>query len=132
MKVFTGVEVEEFIREFVKGLENGKYDDLLIYKKSIRKDVREYTKTTPPHIQAARKLGRTSVGKIEYIITKDGPEPIEKGQSEHCQLLSRRRIQESKTAAGGLRCHLHARGSTVGHHVSEFPRFGALRRIHHQ
>ena len=53
-------------------------DDLLVYKKAIRKGVSEYTKTTPPHIKAARKLGREQPGIIEYLMTANGPEPLQK------------------------------------------------------
>jgi len=78
IKVFSDKKVDLFVKKFVEDLESGKYDDLLVYKKSIRKAVSEYTKTTPPHIQAARKLGKTDVGTIEYVVTTDGPEPIQK------------------------------------------------------
>jgi len=52
-----------------------------VYKKAIRKGVSEYTKTTPPHIKAARKIGRESPGIIEYVVTVNGPEAIEKNPS---------------------------------------------------
>jgi DNA polymerase-2 len=38
----------------------------------------EYTKTTPPHVKAARKLDSIESNIIEYFITTDGPEPIQK------------------------------------------------------
>ena len=38
----------------------------------------EYTKTTPPHVKAARKLDHLEGNIIEYLITEDGPEPIQK------------------------------------------------------
>ncbi|MFW6283692.1 MAG: hypothetical protein ACOC1P_06615, partial [Minisyncoccales bacterium] len=37
---------------------------------------------TPPHIQAARKLGREKTGLIEYIMTINGPEPVKKLKSK--------------------------------------------------
>jgi len=80
--VFYGRPVEKYIKDFVEKLKSGDMDDLLVYRKSIRKEVSEYTKTTPPHIKAARKLGRESVGKISYVMTTDGPEPIEKIESK--------------------------------------------------
>ena len=76
-KIFHNKEVNEFIKRFVYDTGKGKYDGLLIYKKSIRKNVADYIKTTPPHIKAARKLKILGSNKIEYIITEDGPEPIQ-------------------------------------------------------
>lgn len=73
-KVFAKEQVTDYVRGFIKNLRDGKYDDKLIYRKQIRKTVSSYTKTTPPHIQAARKIGRENVGVIYYIMTKDGPE----------------------------------------------------------
>lgn len=80
-KVFNGESPTIFVKDFVEEVKQGKHDDLLIYKKAIRKSVEEYTKTTPPHIQAARKMGRTKTGLIEYIMTLNGPEPLEQLQS---------------------------------------------------
>ncbi|MFT4343292.1 MAG: DNA polymerase domain-containing protein [Candidatus Woesearchaeota archaeon] len=75
--VFARKKVEPFIRQFVKDMQAGKYDHKLVYRKQIRKRVSEYTKTTPPHIQAARKIGRDDVGIIDYVMTTDGPEEKE-------------------------------------------------------
>ncbi|MBS3144569.1 DNA polymerase II [Candidatus Woesearchaeota archaeon] len=76
-RVFHDKEIVNFIRSFVRDLKEGKYDDLLVYRKGIRKSVEAYTKTTPPHIKAARKIGRTATGIIEYVHTTDGPEALE-------------------------------------------------------
>lgn len=76
-KIFEGEDIEEYIRETVKQLKAGELDDLLIYKKGVRKDLDQYTKTTPPHIKAARKVDDFSDRVISYVITKRGPEPIE-------------------------------------------------------
>lgn len=80
-KTFKGEKVDEYVAKFLDDLKKGKYDDLLIYKKSIRKSVDEYTKTTPPHIKAARLIGRKKSGLIEYYMTENGPEPIENTKS---------------------------------------------------
>ncbi len=82
MKVFRGEKVENYVRDFVNDVKSGKYDSLLVYKKAIRKSVESYTKTTPPHIQAARKAGKTDVGIIEYYITVKGPEISESRKSK--------------------------------------------------
>ena len=80
-KVFNKEKVDEFVTKFIKDMKDGKYDSLLVYKKAIRKTVKEYTKTTPPHIKAARKAGIKTVGLIEYVMTINGPEPVEQRKS---------------------------------------------------
>jgi DNA polymerase-2 len=76
-KIFQGEDIEEYIRETVKQLRAGELDDLLIYKKGVRKGLDQYTKTTPPHIKAARKVDDFSDRVISYVMTKRGPEPVE-------------------------------------------------------
>lgn len=76
-RVFHDEPVEEFIKQFVADLRAGKFDDQLIYKKAIRKDLRAYTKTTPPHVKAARKLKGDAGRIIAYVVTENGPEPAE-------------------------------------------------------
>jgi DNA polymerase-2 len=77
-KVFKKKEIDGFIREYVRDILAGKMDKKLVYRKSIRKNLEEYTKTTPPHVKAARKLDFVESNIIEYFITVDGPEPIQK------------------------------------------------------
>jgi len=76
-KVFHDEKIEIFIKTYVKKIEEGKLDDKLIYRKSIRKSLEEYTKTTPPHVKAARQLPSLTSNVIEYVITEKGPEPIQ-------------------------------------------------------
>ncbi len=78
MKIFHDNPIEKFIRDYVKKIVEGKLDSKLIYRKSIRKSLEDYTKTTPPHVKAARKLDNIESNIIEYYITEDGPEPIQK------------------------------------------------------
>lgn len=75
--VFHDELVEEFIRTFVGNLRAGLFDDQLAYKKAIRKNIDSYTKTTPPHIKAARKLIDGAGRIIEYVMTHNGPEPVD-------------------------------------------------------
>ncbi len=77
-RVFRKEEVSGYIRKFVEDLKKGKYDDMLVYKKNINKPLSEYTKTTPPHVKAARQLKKLTSNQIQYVITIEGPEPIEK------------------------------------------------------
>ncbi len=77
-KIFHKEEVFSFIKKFVADIRIGKYDKELIYRKSIRKELKEYTAITPSHVKAARKLDNLESNLIEYYITEDGPEPIQK------------------------------------------------------
>ncbi|HJX05351.1 MAG TPA: DNA polymerase II [Candidatus Nanoarchaeia archaeon] len=78
-KIFHKKEVAEYIKQLVQEVREGKHDKLLIYRKAIRKEVEEYTKTTPPHVKAARLLGSELKSNIiEYVMTTEGPEPIQK------------------------------------------------------
>ncbi len=76
-RIFHKQEVVDYVKGFVSDLKKGKYDKLLIYKKAIRKDLERYTKTTPPHVKAARKLGKLTSNIIAYVMTTEGPEPIQ-------------------------------------------------------
>ncbi len=80
-RVFSGEPVEDFIREFVARLRSGACDDLLVYRKALRKPLDQYTETTPPHVKAARRLPKFSGRLITYIVTLNGPEPAGYRQS---------------------------------------------------
>ncbi len=75
-RVFHDQPVEDFVRQFAADLRAGRFDDQLIYKKAIRKDIDAYTKTTPPHVKAARKQTGPVGRIIAYVMTRNGPEPI--------------------------------------------------------
>lgn len=75
-RVFHDQPVQEFIRNFIADLRAGRFDDQLTYKKAIRKELTAYTKTTPPHVKAARKQSGASGRIIAYVMTLQGPEPL--------------------------------------------------------
>jgi DNA polymerase elongation subunit (family B) len=75
-RVFHDQPVQDFIRNFIADLRAGRFDDQLTYKKAIRKELSAYTKTTPPHVKAARKQGGGSGRIIAYVMTLQGPEPL--------------------------------------------------------
>ncbi|MGM5480442.1 MAG: DNA polymerase II [Nanobdellota archaeon] len=80
--IFAKKPVEPFIKKYVENLKEGKHDNLLVYRKALRKPIEEYTKTTPPHVKAAKKLDNITSNVISYIITVKGPEPVEKQEHE--------------------------------------------------
>jgi DNA polymerase-2 len=72
--------IAEYTRNFVRDLKEGRHDAHLVYRKALRKDVEDYTATTPPHVKAARLLGQ-SAGIVEYVMTTAGPEPAQARKS---------------------------------------------------
>jgi DNA polymerase II len=75
-RVFHKKEVATYIKNVVEELRAGKRDASLIYRKGITKDLSLYTKTTPPHVKAARMLPKLTGNVIEYYMTVNGPEPV--------------------------------------------------------
>ncbi len=76
-RLFTDQPVLEYLREVVADLRKGRFDDRLVYRKSLRKAPEAYTATTPPHVAAARKMAGKRRGRVAYVITTDGPEPAD-------------------------------------------------------
>jgi DNA polymerase II len=74
-RVFHDRPVDDFIRDFVRDLRSGRFDARLTYKKAMRKQLDAYTKTTPPHVRAARESGQTG-RMIEYVMTSAGPQAL--------------------------------------------------------
>jgi DNA polymerase-2 len=73
-RVFRDQPVADFIRGFVADLRAGRHDAELAYKKAIRKPLAAYTKTTPPHVKAARKQVGPQSRIVAYVMTLAGPE----------------------------------------------------------
>lgn len=86
--VFAKQEVQPFIRQFILDTRAGLYDKDLVYRKRIRRRLDLYVKNVPPHVKAARladeqyqlkgkALRYQNKGWISYIISINGPEPLE-------------------------------------------------------
>jgi DNA polymerase II len=68
--------VGEAVRALLRDLRAGRRDDALVYRKSLRKPVEAYTKSSPPHARAAALLPpEERTGLIRYVWTVDGPQP---------------------------------------------------------
>ncbi len=84
-RAFTDQPVAPFVRELAEQLLAGACDAELVFAKRVRKaSLDRYTATTPPHVQAARKLAEQGirVGPIvRYVITATGPEPVVPGRA---------------------------------------------------
>ena len=87
-RIFRGEPWQEYIRETVAQLLAGELDELLVYKKRLRRPLKDYEKNVPPHVRAARladeqnrKLQRPlqhqNGGSIRYVMATAGPEPLE-------------------------------------------------------
>ncbi len=76
-RVFHDRPVDDFVRDFLASLRRGALDDLLAYKKAVRKRLEDYTKTTPAHVKAARKQRGPRTRIVEYVVTDVGPEPVD-------------------------------------------------------
>ena len=76
-RVFRKEDVTDYVKNYVKELKSGNLDAQLVYRKSLRKGEDEYTKTTPPHVKAARMLEKLDSNIISYVMTIDGPQPIQ-------------------------------------------------------
>ncbi len=81
-KIFHKEEIQDYIVKFVNEVKEGKHDDLLVYVKALRKPLEYYTKTTPPHVKAAKQLDKLESNIIKYVLTVDGPQPIQKINSK--------------------------------------------------
>ena len=79
--------IEGYIREVVKNTLLGEFDHQLIYRKRLRRKLKDYVKTAPPHVKAARfadqqnqsqgqPLNYQDKGWIEYIMTINGPQTL--------------------------------------------------------
>ena len=83
-KVFNQEPVKNYINKVVQEVLKGERDTQLIYRKRLRRNLNDYQKNIPPHVQAAHKLmqldnTQTEPQKgdwIEYVLTVNGPEPI--------------------------------------------------------
>jgi DNA polymerase-2 len=76
-RLFTDQPVDAYLAEIVGRVRRGELDEELVYFKSLRKQTREYTATTPPHVAAARKSSQPPGRSIRYVVTAAGAEPLD-------------------------------------------------------
>ncbi len=91
-RVFHDQDPSELISSLVAELKAGQRDHQLIYTKRLRRPLDDYVKNVPPHVRAARladeinrqqgkPLKYQRKGRIAYVVTINGPEPVEYQQS---------------------------------------------------
>jgi len=87
-RIFHRQPHQAYIRDYVQRTLSGEFDELLIYRKRLRRRLDDYERNVPPHVRAARladeyndRLGRPRQyqrgGWISYVISVNGPEPLE-------------------------------------------------------
>lgn len=69
--------VSQYLVDIVTQLRAGQLDELLVYRRGLRKRVEEYTKNVPPHVQAVRKSKSTPTRVVNYVVTTNGPELVD-------------------------------------------------------
>ena len=79
-RVFHDEIFEDYVKQTADDLFSGKRDRDLVYRKRLRRKLEDYTKNVPPHARAARKSTR-SRRWIRYVITTNGPEPLDNNPS---------------------------------------------------
>ena len=88
LRIFNRQPYQDYVRDYVRRTLAGELDELLIYRKRLRRKLDDYERNVPPHVRAARmadeyndRLGRPRQyqrgGWISYVITLAGPEPLE-------------------------------------------------------
>lgn len=106
LRLFSDRPVEDYLRNVVKDLRAGRLDDLLVYRKAVRKDLDSYVASTPPHVAAARKMSGRLGSVVAYFITENGPEPADERRSpidyEHYVQKQVRAVAEPVLALLGL------------------------------
>lgn len=75
-RLFNDDPIEDFVYESVNAVRAGDWDAKLVYRKGLSKPPRSYTKVKPPHVVAALKSAVDN-RVIHYVITEDGPEPLD-------------------------------------------------------
>ncbi|MFC3285051.1 DNA polymerase II [Litchfieldella rifensis] len=88
LRIFKRQPYQDYVRDYVRRTLAGELDDLLIYRKRLRRRLDDYQRNVPPHVRAARiaddyndRQGRPrqyqNGGWISYVMTVAGPEPLE-------------------------------------------------------
>lgn len=91
-RIFHRQPHQDYIRDYVRRTLSGEFDELLIYRKRLRRRLDDYERNVPPHVRAARladeyndRLNRSRQyqrgGWISYVISVNGPEPLEVRQA---------------------------------------------------
>jgi len=87
-RIFQGEPYRDFVADYAQSTLAGRKDDLLIYRKRLRHRLDAYLVNVPPQVRAARIADEYNArvnrprqyqngGWIRYVMTQNGPEPLE-------------------------------------------------------
>jgi DNA polymerase-2 len=87
-RIFRGEPYRAFVIDYVQSTLAGEKDELLVYSKRLRHRIDDYQVNIPPQVRAARMADEHNVkvhrprqydngGWIRYVMTRNGPEPLE-------------------------------------------------------
>ncbi|HEX8603144.1 MAG TPA: DNA polymerase II [Pseudoduganella sp.] len=90
--IFRGEPYRDYVRDYTERMLRGELDELLVYRKRLRRGLDDYERNVPPHVRAARiadefnaaqgrPLQYQNRGWIRYLMTTQGPEPLETRRS---------------------------------------------------
>lgn len=118
-QLFHDQSPDLYLEKAIQDLYAGQLDQELVYRKRIRRRLGDYQKNIPPHVQAAKKADARCLaqgkkppyergGWVSYMITLNGPEPLEFAESalDYDHYVSR----QVAPAVDGL---LHCIGSSL-------------------
>ena len=88
LRIFKQQPYQDYLCDYVRRTLLGEFDDMLVYRKRLRRPLDDYQRNVPPHVRAARiadefnrqhgrPLQYQSGGWISYVMTSAGPEPLE-------------------------------------------------------
>jgi DNA polymerase-2 len=80
-RLFADRAVDDYLRQIVAEVRAGRRDDLLVYRKGLRRPLASYTASTPQHVAAARKMSGKPGRVVSYVLTENGPEPADERRS---------------------------------------------------
>ncbi|MCB0276522.1 MAG: DNA polymerase II, partial [Calditrichaeota bacterium] len=89
-RFLRGESVQGWLRQYIRDIHAGRYDEAMVYYKKLRKDPQEYTHHLSPQVRAAQMLGKP-VREIRYLMTREGPVPINKnpGPPDYAHYIDR-------------------------------------------
>ncbi len=80
-RIFMREDYADYVKETTEQVLAGEKDDLLVYRKRLRRRLEDYERNVPPHVQAARLCAQRDLpvpsrgSWVEYVMTTSGAEP---------------------------------------------------------
>jgi DNA polymerase-2 len=123
-RIFCEEPFEDYVRNIVVEVRDGRHDDDLVYRKRLRAALDSYQRNVPPHVQAARKLQEAGMrvrrgDTIEYVICRGGAFPVQlaHGAPDYAHYIER---QLAPPADSLLQCLGTSFAQIVEHQISLF------------